>query len=335
METKVLIFLTGVNSGTSASGEEPESFAKYLSLRSLIGTKSLQHHTHLICIDYAPYVSREIRKRGLIKKDCTLIRMEPSVVLPANFSKTRNRQFGKILTLGGQFSKHSGSLGWPLVWPNRKKIYEIGSSNRSEKVVLINGNKISLIKGELYSLRRKSIKSITNLDLFGTSWDSSKYSRLKILIRNFIFALISFRLPRFSGVKLWFQSYPESKGEVDNKLTTLSSYKYALVIENSAEYMSEKLFDAFFAGCIPIYVGPNVENYGIPKNIVVQAEPNLKSIEQALETAKEMNFENFQQDLRKFLSDEKTIEKWSHENVYARMLEIILGKPLESEELKA
>jgi alpha(1,3/1,4) fucosyltransferase len=325
LETEVLVLVTGVNSGVRADGEEPEGFAKFLSLRDLIGMKPFQNPTRLICIDYAPNVSRKIRKSGFQRENCTLIRMEPSVVLPANFSKTRSRQFGKMLTLGGQLSKDSVSLGWPLVWPSRNKFEEIYSANRYEKAVLINGNKLSLIKGELYSLRRKSIKSITNLDLFGTSWDSNKYSRLKILIRNFIFALISFRLPRFSGVKLWFQNYPQSKGEVDNKLTTMSSYKYALVIENSAEYMSEKLFDAFFAGCIPIYVGPNVEDYGIPKNIVVQAEPNLKSIKQALETAKEMNFENFQRDLRKFLSDEKTIEKWSHENVYARMLEIILG----------
>jgi hypothetical protein len=155
------------------------------------------------------------------------------------------------------------------------------------------------------------------------------------VIKNVIFALVSLQIPQFSGAKLWFQSYPQSKGIVNDKLATMSSYKYALVIENSQEYMSEKLFDAFFAGCIPIYVGPKVEDYGIPKNLVVQAQPNLKSIKQALETAKEMNFENFQQDLRKFLSNEKTIEKWSHENVYARMLEIILGKPFESEELKA
>ena len=335
MEAQKLIFLTGVNSNLNGKAPAPNSFGAYIQKRGLLSASADSEVNKFVCIDYSPLASRKIMKLALSADKCTLVRMEPSVVLPANFARSKKRQFSQIITVGGLKAEDSSPVNWPLLWPSSSELEKLLANKRAERIVLVNGNKMSFVKGELYSLRRKAIKALEALDLYGTEWDSSLITRLIKALKSFTHAFFSLKLPRLSGLKLWFQSYPQSKGEVDNKLTTMSSYKYALVIENSAEYMSEKLFDALFAGCIPLYVGPNAEDYGIPKNIVVQAEPNLESIEQALETAKAMNFENFQQDLRKFLSDEKTIEKWSHENVYARMLEIILGKPLESKELKA
>ena len=335
MEAQKLIFLTGVNSNLNGKAPAPNSFGAYIQKRGLLSSSADSEVSKFVCIDYLTLALGRISKLGLSSEDCTLVRMEPSVVLPANFTRSRKKQFKQIITVGGLRAAHVSPVNWPLLWPSSSELEKLLANRRSERIVLINGNKMSFVQGELYSLRRKAIKALEALDLYGTEWDSSVMSRTIIALKSLTHTLISLKLPRWSGMKLWFQSYPQSQGEVDDKLATMSSYKYALVIENSAEYMSEKLFDAFFAGCIPIYVGPKVDDYGIPKNLVVQAQPNLKSIKQALETAKEMNFEHFQQDLRKFLSDEKTIEKWSHENVYARMLEIILGKPFESEELKA
>jgi alpha(1,3/1,4) fucosyltransferase len=44
----------------------------------------------------------------------------------------------------------------------------------------------------------------------------------------------------------------------------MRQYKFALVIENAVfpGYVSEKILDAFFAGCIPVYLGaPDVTNF--------------------------------------------------------------------------
>jgi hypothetical protein len=54
------------------------------------------------------------------------------------------------------------------------------------------------------------------------------------------------------------------RGPVQQKLEILSRYRFSLCFENSRfeGYVSEKLFDCFFSGTIPIYLGaPDVERY--------------------------------------------------------------------------
>jgi hypothetical protein len=54
------------------------------------------------------------------------------------------------------------------------------------------------------------------------------------------------------------------RGPVAEKLETLSLYKFSLCLENSAfpGYVSEKIFDCFFTGTIPIYLGaPDIAQY--------------------------------------------------------------------------
>jgi hypothetical protein len=49
-------------------------------------------------------------------------------------------------------------------------------------------------------------------------------------------------------------------------------------MENEASYVSEKLFDALVYGCIPIYVGPNLEEFGIPQNVAFKIESNSTDV---------------------------------------------------------
>jgi hypothetical protein len=54
------------------------------------------------------------------------------------------------------------------------------------------------------------------------------------------------------------------RGTAPAKLDTLSQYRFALAFENTRfpGYVSEKLFDCLFAGCIPVYYGaPDIEWY--------------------------------------------------------------------------
>jgi hypothetical protein len=61
------------------------------------------------------------------------------------------------------------------------------------------------------------------------------------------------------------------RGPVAEKLETLSSYRFSLCLENSVfdGYVSEKIFDCFFAGTIPIYLGaPDITRYIPPEAFV-------------------------------------------------------------------
>jgi hypothetical protein len=82
------------------------------------------------------------------------------------------------------------------------------------------------------------------------------------------------------------------------------------------DYMTEKLFDAFFARCIPVYVGPSVDKYEVPPNLVVQVDPTLNSIERGIEIAKAMDYEQWRTSLNVWLMSDAIINKWSATNVY-------------------
>jgi hypothetical protein len=61
------------------------------------------------------------------------------------------------------------------------------------------------------------------------------------------------------------------RGPAPAKLTTLAQYRFALCLENSSfpGYISEKIFDCFFTGTVPLYLGaPDVQDY-IPTDAFV------------------------------------------------------------------
>jgi hypothetical protein len=320
LETKDLIFITGVNSSIRDGEPVKNSFAAFIDSKDLLSHYPSGQARRLVCIDYSRSVGREIRRLGLRPKNCTLIRMEPSVVLPDNFSRFRSKQFGQVITVGGNHSSQSNCVHWPLVWPKQSEIQAMTRVGRLDRIVLINGNKTSFVRGELYSLRRKAIQQIDNLDLYGTDWSSKFFDRLTTAVRSLAHTVLSLKIPTISGLKLWFRTYPNSKGPVRDKIATMSRYKYALVIENSSEYMSEKLMEALFAGCIPIYVGPNPENFGIPRDLVIRAKSNISSIRDAVNNAEGWNIDEFLVRLKKFLDSPETRDLWDHEKVYGRLL---------------
>lgn len=73
----------------------------------------------------------------------------------------------------------------------------------------------------------------------------------------------------------------------ESKIDTLRRYKFCVAIENSEDehYVSEKVYDALVAGCVPIYFGaPNVRDY-VPH---AEAIIDLRALGGARQTAKEI-----------------------------------------------
>jgi len=61
------------------------------------------------------------------------------------------------------------------------------------------------------------------------------------------------------------------KGTIPDKIEVLKQYRFAIAYENSKEngYFTEKLWDCFATGVVPIYWGaPNIENY-IPEDCFI------------------------------------------------------------------
>jgi hypothetical protein len=124
---------------------------------------------------------------------------------------------------------------WPM--PYQRKVYSV-DFHRKKFLANISGFKSSKKRNELYTERIKSIRFFESkcrleFDLFGTGWDKS--------------------------------IFPSYRGEVESKQDVLSNYKFTLCYENMKNtdgYITEKIFDCFYANSIPVYWGAsNILNY--------------------------------------------------------------------------
>jgi hypothetical protein len=118
---------------------------------------------------------------------------------------------------------------------------------------------------ELYTERLKAVKWFEkhhpeDFDLYGFGWGKPSIK-------------ISHIINPFKAVKILFSHrYKTYKGTVERKKTVLEKYKFAICYENIRDvpgYITEKIFDCFFAGCVPVYLGANNITDHIPGNCFI------------------------------------------------------------------
>ncbi len=271
-----------------------------------------------LSVDYNVKNEEILRARKRADKFNALLRNEPCCVLPEAYSKTALSLNNHIITFGKPRNGSTCEV-WPQFWDENSMRHEIHERNNLSAVI-VNANKLNLAKSELYTLRRKCIANIDNLDLYGDEWNSPMTARLKVavieVLKNPVRNLVTFSFHS----RYWFSRWPSAIAPED-KNDILKRYKVSLVIENEMTYVSEKLFDVLAAGCIPVYVGPEVSDYGIPNSLVFQAEPNLRSIEKQINLAIESDYQTFQRELAQWLDSSEVKSMHQGEHVMKRSLE--------------
>lgn len=106
---------------------------------------------------------------------------------------------------------------------------------------------------ELYSERRRAIRYFHHHEgfhLYGGGWDRW---RLGVSYGDYKAAL-----------RCW-------QGRCENKIETLSAYRFSICYDNTIfpGYITEKIFDCFYAGCVPVYLGaPDISDY-IPRECFI------------------------------------------------------------------
>lgn len=184
----------------------------------------------------------------------------------------------------GRLIQEGSAIFHPVGWPNSMKA--AGSAvppwHQRQLLVMINSNKrlhqwregfawarlkpwtrlvASSVVAKTYRLRgqwqvpdlyNERLRAVTELGhhpgftLLGVGWST--------------------RLPGWTDV-LWEAVKNSYEGEVGDKNEALQEFRFALCIENTIfpGYISEKIFDAFRAGAIPIYLGaPDIDSF-VPK----------------------------------------------------------------------
>ena len=187
---------------------------------------------------------------------------EAEIINKINYDKKRHQEFDFILTWKNSLINNKKYFFFPstrYVFSGRATVKDYLDR---KLCVLINSNLSSKIKGELYSHRFKIIrwfekKYINDFDLYGYGWD--KY-------------ILKIRNKTIFSSKLLAPKRISYKGTVEDKIATISKYKFVICFENAnnvEDYISEKIFDCFLASTVPIYLGaPNIEKI-IPKECFI------------------------------------------------------------------
>ena len=165
--------------------------------------------------------------------------------------------------------KNSIIFNWPQCEPRFKEIDREEWRKRISEPSIFQANKYSLIKGEKYSVRRRLLKKHNEeIHVYGQDWNTPIRSAVN-LTKGFIRAIRYFQSGvTFNQMPIYIKSR-NYHGYAMDKDTELSKYKFSIVIENSSDYVSEKIFEAIRNGCVVFYEGPNLDKYGIPSDIVV------------------------------------------------------------------
>ena len=242
---------------------------------------------------------QDLKNAQLVGAKTLLVMTEPSVVIPQHRNSRLLSDFSNLLQIGRPWANRV--VPYPQAW-NTDFFHE---TSRQDAVVAITGNKVSFIRGELYSLRLSAYQELNNIQLFGSGWDMSRREKASQVVRHLAGAIIAGERITLNGLnQLDRKSWPTAYS-VRNKFETMSKYKYSLVIENSAEYVSEKLGDAIMAGTVPIYVGADPVPLGIPRELFVPCSPNLKAVMDGFITASELDYDAWRQSAWNWLSDPK------------------------------
>jgi len=157
---------------------------------------------------------------------------------------------------------------------------------------------------ELYSERIRAVVELHNMcrvDLYGFDWDASLYQVMRKILGNHAFPHMYWK-----NRKLLKAMY---KGQAKSKYETLSRYKFAITFENMAlpGYITEKIFDCFFVGTIPIYLGAPDIDKSVPESCFIDMRDfnNYKELYTYISNLSDAEISSFKQAARSYLSSEQ------------------------------
>ena len=266
---------------------------QYVELKNALSAVGLEESKTLksdlvIFVNYSRKFLKKVEKH---RSKLVLIRLEPKAVLPVQYKNRIEKSFDLIITPGGQSDTQSKFIGWPYKYdlnpskPARsytslqsvikesisEGLFDIEQWNkRKNALVLVAANKVSPTSTSNYKIRRHLAKNLSPklLYVYGPLWRTSITT---LVIHRIKVMAYSIRTGYFPNIKEiygnLFTKYSSFVNEPVDKHKVIQEYKYSLVIENSSEYCSEKIFDAMINGSIPIYIGPKNYKIHLPKNL--------------------------------------------------------------------
>jgi hypothetical protein len=333
--------IVGSAKPTINSGNEFSELSKYLQGFGMVET-SIEDSDGLIFINYNRKSYKQYMKLGKSLKNLVLIRLEPYGVFPLQYHSSITDKFGLIIDPGkkNRTSSRSDFIGWPYKYhlnpstpsphdPDLKNSINNAITNefynfqnwklKQDKIVLIAANKVSPTSNSNYKLRRRIAKQMPAhyLDTYGPLWNASLVSKLLHRVSVGLNALKGGFIPNLLeiyGDLHW--KYPTYVGEPTDKHHIIQQYRYSLVVENSSDYCSEKLFDVVINGSIPIYVGPKNSNLNLPNGLYFSCDGSLGNLKSLLNSIRDEDIIVMLTVMRDFIQSENFFTDWTSDKVY-------------------
>ncbi|MCL2310986.1 MAG: glycosyltransferase family 10 [Firmicutes bacterium] len=282
----------------------------------------------------ADLISEEITS-DIYNDKSFLIIWENEVIVPRNFIMDYHKRYKAVFTWHEDLVDNSFyyKINYGQYIPS--EVDFLPPHEKTKLCVLINAKKFSCHKDELYSERIRLLDwfekhHFGELDLYGVGWGESKslLERLLDLKLNFKRTPLYFTKHGKYLLRNEYKSY-QGPCPYEYKITTMRQYKFAICFENASYpgYITEKIFDCFFAGCVPIYLGaPNILEY-IPKNTFIDFRnfTSYKDLYSFITNMSDKEYSNILQNIHNYLMSEE-IKYFSAFKIYENVVDVIMKK---------
>ena len=195
-------------------------------------------------------------------------------------------------------------------FPNPIHIHPVdGFSTRDRFCCLISSNRSLVVQDDriLYPERVRAIRWFESrapydFDLYGVDWD-------RPVVSGGLVGKVERRFWRALGSIVQLRPFPSYRGRVEHKREVLMRTRFAICYENVRDlpgYITEKIFDCFFSGCVPVYWGASNITDHIPADCFIDRRKfcDTGDVYSFLKAMTEQEFRGYQQRIAAFLQSD-------------------------------
>lgn len=237
---------------------------------------------------------------------CFAFLWEPPSVIPSNYQPLYHQFFSKVYTWDDTLIDNTKYK--KMYYPVMNSMIENTVPFEQRKLcTLIAGNKNSTHSNELYSARRNAIEYFEinhcqDFDLYGK----------------------------------WWPAYRNYRGPIWKKVEVLKNYKFCICYENIKDipgYITEKIFDCFRCGCVPVYWGANNISEYIPTNCFIDRNKfeDNEELYNHLTNIDKATFEDYLNNIRIYLNS-PAAQLYSIDNFVAIVTDLAVSIQEKNEE---
>jgi hypothetical protein len=259
-----------------------QKFLREMGITSLFKVHVDENVDKIVFFNLPHTVCKSVDLSRFPKDKMVLFMWEPKTVICRMYEERYLKSFSKILTWDDDLVDNQKyyKFNYPVLMD---MITAVVPFEEKKFCTLISSKKTGYGKHELYSEREKAISYFESVDekgfeFFGRWWDGA--------------------------------IHPRYRGEINDKLAVLKDYRFCVCYENThivKGYITEKIFDCFAVGVVPIYWGAsNVDSY-IPKGCYIDRREfaSLEDLHKFLKTINKEQYEGYLTEIRNFLQSEK------------------------------